>query len=282
MIVNVICAAIEAFAQMSICFGIFIKAYGREERLNKRYKILAILLICIVYVYKTINNIINIFSISVILLEIPAISIILWLIVREDFIRTVVWCLFSTMTLITLKLPILVTIGLISDGALSNTLVKNSQIWSRIVICILFIIVLAIYHKKGKFIIKHLKNLSYQRFVLLFIGAIEYLIILYIMYLGWYGFTIHTFILTLCLILMLFLLIVCLVAIIEYHIMARLNLLLKSKENNMRKDYALIDQEIERNRKINHDNKHDLEYLYNCFISLFFFALSYYFVFFIF
>ncbi len=265
MIVNVICAAIEAFAQMSICFGIFIKAYGKEERLNKSYKILTTILIIIVYASKTFNNVINVFSISVVSVEIPVIAVILWLIVREGFLRTIAWCVFSIMTFVILKLPILVIIGLISDEPLANILVRNSQVWSRIANSILLIVIFLVYYKKSEFVVKHLKKLSHQKFVLLFIGAIEYVIVIYIMNIGWHGFTIHTFILTLCLILMLFLLIVCLIVILEYHIMVRLNLLLKSKENNLKKDYALLNQEIERNRKINHDNKHDMEYLYNCF-----------------
>ena len=45
----------------------------------------------------------------------------------------------------------------------------------------------------------------------------------------------------------------------------KINSMLKSKENNMQLNYLLINQEIERNRKINHDKKHDLEFLYYCF-----------------
>ena len=47
--------------------------------------------------------------------------------------------------------------------------------------------------------------------------------------------------------------------------MVRLNHLLKSKENDMKVNYLIINNEIERNKKINHDNKHDMEYLYHCF-----------------
>ena len=265
MIVNVICAAIEAFAQMSVCIGLFIKAYGKKRKYSTLNKIIIVILFIFACTFKTLNNIKYVFSLNEILMQIPVITILLMFILNEEFLRIISWSFFSTVTMTLLKLPTLVVIGLISGGALSKTLVKNSQIWSRIVNCILFVIILVTYYKKNKFLARHLRSLSYQRIVLLFIGTIEYIIILYIMYLGWYGFTIQTFILALCLILMLFLLIICLVVILEYNIMVRLNLLLKSKENNMRKDYALINQEIESNRKINHDNKHDMEYLYNCF-----------------
>ena len=34
----------------------------------------------------------------------------------------------------------------------------------------------------------------------------------------------------------------------------------------MRENYTLLNQEIERNRKMNHDRKHDFSYLYDCFL----------------
>ena len=266
MIVNVICAAIETFIQMFVCFGVFIKAYDRKRNLSKFAKIVLFIILIIVYLCKVKANNISLISTSTILTDFPITIILIWIITGSKITKIVSWCFFSTATTILLKLPTLVIIGLVYDKSLSEmTLINNSQTWSRVINCAIFILVLIIGVKYQYFVIKYLKAMAYQRIVLLFIGAIEYLIIYYIMYIGWYGFTIQTLILTLSLIFMLFVSIVCLVVLIEYQLVTRINHLLKSKESNLRENYLLINQEINRNRRINHDKKHDFEYLYHCF-----------------
>lgn len=266
MIVNVICAAIEALAQMSICIGIFVKAYGKGRNQSILIKIATIVLFIFAYTFKTLNNIKYVFSLNEILMQFPIITILLSLIIGGEVIRAAAWGFFTTVTMALLKLPTLVIIGLTYDESLSDmVLVRNSQTWSRLVNCVINIAFFIVYIKENKFIVKHFKNMTYQRVVCVFIGGIEFAIIYYIMYLGWYGFTIHTLILTLSLIFLLFMFVVGLITILEYHIMIRINSLLMSKENSMRINYSLLNQEIERNRKINHDNKYDLQYLYHCF-----------------
>ena len=266
MIVNVICALIETFIEIFICFDIFIKAYDRRNMHNKFVKAVVCILLVIIYAFKTFSNVRNLFSISEILIELPVMVITLWIIIRAEFIRIVSWCFFNIINIMLLKLPTLVIIGVAYGESLSDlALMRNSQVWSRFVNCIIFFILYLIYIKNKNSIIKCIKSISYQQAVLLGLGSIEYIIILYIMYIGWHGFTIQTFILTLCLILMLFMFIVCLLILLEYQIIIRMNHLLKSKENSMRTNYTLINHEIERNRKINHDKKYDLEYLYYCF-----------------
>lgn len=266
MIVNVICAAVETFVEIAICFGLFIKAYGIDYKDNKYRKAVVSILILSWFLFKTLNNIISIFSFTAIVIVFPVMTALLWLIVRSKFTRIAAWCFFDTMSNNIIKLPTLVITGLVYNEAVSNTnLVKSTQIWAKVINGFIFIVIFVIYIKKNKVIVKHFANMPHQQTIFWFIGFIGYIIIAYVMYLGWNGFTIQTFILTICLILMLFMFIVCLIIILEYHIMIRMNNLLKSKENNIKANYLLVAQEIERNRKINHDNKHDLEYLYHCF-----------------
>lgn len=266
MIVNVICASIETFIEMSICIGIFVKAYGIEQKFNKYNKFGIWLFIIIIFSAKNITNVINLFSISVILAEIPVIAFLLCLITRKGFLKSVSWSCFSITTIMLLKLPTLITVGLIYNKSLYNmNLINNSQIWSRVVNNIILIFLFIACIRKINFIVKCLKDIPYSNIVLLFVGVIEYIIAYYVMCIGWYGFTIQTLILTLCLIFMMFLSIVCLIVLLEYQLIVRTNRLLKAKENNMKLNYSLINREIETNRKINHDKKYDLDYLYYCF-----------------
>lgn len=264
MIVNVVCALIETFIEMSICIGISVKAYGCKSNANRFLRIVITSLLCFNFVIKAFNNIVSIYSISAILTDFLITVILLCVIIRKEILRIISWSLFSTVNIEFLKLPMLVIIGIIYDETLSEmNLINNSQNWSRVINCIIFILLFIVCIKYNKPIIKYL-GMEHQRIVMLFVGCIEYLIIMYIVFIGWNGFTIHTFILTLCLIVMLFLLIVCLIVLLEYQMVIRINRLLKAKEHNMKINYSLISQEIERNRKINHDNKYDFEYLYHC------------------
>ena len=265
MIVNVICAAIETFVQMITYISIFVNAYGGNNKRNKFTQIYIGIFAVIVYLSLMYNNVLDLFSISAVLTDFFMITALLWMIIRRELTRIIACCFFITISILIIKLPILVIIGIIYDKSLSETIIYNYPIWTRVLICVIFILLYVMYVKHKKAFIWYFKRISHQRAVLFFVGSVEYIIVFYIMNIGWYGFTIHTFILTICLIFMLFMLIVCLLIIIEYKVIARINHLLKSKENSMRQNYALINQEIERNRKINHDNKHDLEYLYNCF-----------------
>lgn len=266
MIVNVVCALIETLVQMYICLGIYIMAYRKEEKVNFLTKVIVLMLFAFAFLFKTLNNIQYAFSVSAIFTDIPVITMALLVTIKLEFLQIVIWSFFSTITVVIIKLPILVITGLICNEPLADmNLVKNNQPWSRVISCLIFLIIFLICIKENNLIVKYLKNATHQRAMMLLIGGIEYIITLYIMYLGWHGFTVQTFIITICLMLMLFMLIVCLVVMLEYQIVVRWNHLLKAKENSMKMNYVLINNEIERNRKINHDNKHDLEYLYYCF-----------------
>ena len=216
MIVNVICAAIETFIQMFVCFEIFIRAYNERIYFRKFSKIIIKILFVIWYIFKTRNNIVNLFSISAVLIEIPVMIILFWVVIGKDFTRIVAWSCFSTTTVILIKFPTLITIGLIYNKSLSDmNLINNSQTWSRVVNCLIFIFLFLLYIAKRDLIIKYIKSIIYQRSILLFVSIIEYIIIYYIMCLGWYGFNIQTLILTICLIFILFMIIVFLIILFE-------------------------------------------------------------------
>lgn len=56
------------------------------------------------------------------------------------------------------------------------------------------------------------------------------------------------------------------VTMLEYQLIRKNEQRMEAKESSFKENYALLNQEIEYNRKINHDTKHDFSYLYDCFL----------------
>ena len=265
MIWNIIYSGIETLAQMVISFGIFNEVYGIKQKCNKFYKIMLVTLLVAVYLFKTYANSICILSINSIPMSFLIDAFVLRVLVGPKFSRIIPWYIFYQSTYMLLKLPILIINGLCSENSLSEIdLINNPPIWTKMISCFIFAVLLIIYEVKKEEVNKIFANISYQRLFFSLIGIIEYILLFYILNMSWESFSIHTLILTISLILLLFMTILSLIVALEYQMMVRVNHLLRSKENSMQANYELISQEIERNRKINHDKKYDLDFLYHC------------------
>ena len=116
----------------------------------------------------------------------------------------------------------LILSGLIYGMSLSEHLIGNVHSWAIYTNCSILILLFIICVKGKEKISWYLKESPHLQAGLILTGFLEGVITIYIMNIGWEGFTIHMLIFTFCLILVLFLVIIILSVLYEYNRMVRI------------------------------------------------------------
>lgn len=263
MALNRFCVIVEVFVEVFLELWIFVQTYGSRRKWGKEA---GAVIAAGLFLWFSHNSIVRpvLLSTSDAFFDIPIYTIVLWIITGSGIARIFAWCFFCFWTYTLIKLPVLILSGLIYGMSLSQHLIGNVHLWAVYTNCSILILLFIICVKGKEKISWYLKESPHLQAGLILTGFLEGVITIYIMNIGWEGFTIHMLIFTFCLILVLFLVIIILSVLYEYNKMVRIHNLLKVTENNLQFNYKIIRQEMETNRKQNHDIRHDWKYLLSC------------------
>lgn len=256
---------IEIFFQMLCGLGIFIEAYGADSSHKKWTKWILAIFLLLNFEADVRNNTRCLISTSNFLLEVPIISLWLWAWTKKTISRVFGWTVFYKATCLLLKMPALILGGIVYGTGLGDTN-QNPIVWEMLVNIGIIIGVYLLSRKYRVLIISFLKQMVHQRVILCGIGALEFAVVIYLMNLGVEQFSFSIFIMACVFIICLLLMMILSVTTMEYQLICKNRQMMESKESSLRENYILLNQEIERNRKMNHDRKHDFSYLYDCFL----------------
>ena len=256
---------IEIFFQMLCGLGIFIEAYGTDVSHKKWTKWILVLFLILDFDSNVRNNTRCLISTSNFLIEVPVISLWLWGWTKTSLSRVSAWTVFYLATCLLLKMPVLILGGIVYGTGLGDTNL-NPLPWEMLTNIGIIISVYLLSRKYRTRIISFLQQMLHQRVILSGIGVLEFAVVIYLMNLGVERFSVTIFIMACVFIICLLLAMILSVTTMEYQLICKNKQMMESKESSLRENYTLLNQEIERNRKMNHDRKHDFSYLYDCFL----------------
>lgn len=256
---------IEILFQMLCGLGIFIEAYGVDSSHKKWTKWILVILLLLDFETNVRNNTGCLISTSNFLIEVPLISLWLWAWTKTSLSRVFAWTVFYKATGLLLKMPVLILGGIVYGTGLGDTNL-NPYPWEILINIGIIISVYLLSRKYRTRIISFLQQMLHQRIILSGIGVLEFAVVIYLMNLGVEKFSFSIFIMACVFIICLLLVMILSVTTMEYQLICKNRQMMESKESSLRENYTLLNQEIERNRKMNHDRKHDFSYLYDCFL----------------
>lgn len=256
---------IEIFFQTLCGMGIFIKAYGADSSHKKWIKWVLVIFLLLNFEADVRNNTRCLISTSYFPLDVPIIGIWLWGWTKTSISRVFAWTVFYKATGLLLKMPVLILGGIVYETGLGDTNL-NPHLWEMLINIGIIVSVYLLSRKYRTRIISFLQQMPHQRASLSGIGVIEFVVVIYLMNLGAEQFSFSIFIMACVFIICLLLVVILSVTTMEYQLICKNKQMMESKESSLRENYALLNQEIERNRKMNHDRKHDFSYLYDCFL----------------
>ena len=256
---------IEILFQTLCGLGIFIEAYGTDVSHKKWTKWILVLFLILDFDSNVRNNTRCLISTSNFLIEVPVISLWLWGWTQTSLSRVSAWTVFYLATCLLLKMPVLILGGIVYGTGLGDTNL-NPYPWEMLINIGIIISVYLLSRKYRTRIISFLRQMPHQRAILSGIGALGFAVVIYLMNLGVERFSASIFIMACVFIICLLLAMILSVTTMEYQLICKNKQMMESKESSLRENYTLLSQEIERNRKINHDRKHDFSYLYDCFL----------------
>ena len=256
---------IEILFQMLCGLGIFIEAYGMDVSHKKWTKWILILFLMLDFESIVRDNTRCLISTSAYPLDVPIITLWLWAWTKTSLSRVFAWTVFYEATGLLLKMPVLILGGIVYRTGLGDTNL-NPYPWEMLINIGIIISVYLLSRKYRTRIISFLRQMPHQRVILSGIGALEFAVVIYLMNLGVERFSVSIFIMACVFIICLLLVVILSVTTMEYQLICKNKQMMESKESSLRENYTLLNQEIERNRKMNHDRKHDFSYLYDCFL----------------
>ena len=256
---------IEILFQTLCGLGIFIEAYGADVSHKKWEKAVLVFLMVIQFNLKIDTNYRCLISTSAYPLVVPIITLWLWAWTKTSLSRVFAWTVFYEATGLLLKMPVLILGGIVYRTGLGDTNL-NPYPWEMLINTGIIVSVYLLSWKYRTRIISFLRQMPHQRAILSGIGALEFAVVIYLMNLGVERFSVTIFIMACVFIICLLLAMILSVTTMEYQLICKNKQMMESKESSLRENYTLLNQEIERNRKMNHDRKHDFSYLYDCFL----------------
>lgn len=256
---------IEILFQTLCGLGIFIEAYGTDVSHKKWTKWILVLFLILDFDSNVRNNTRCLISTSAYPLVVPIITLWLWAWTKTSLSRVFAWTVFYEATGLLLKMPVLILGGMVYETGLGDTNL-NPYPWEMLINIGIIISVYLLSRKYRTRILSFLRQMPHQRAILSGIGALEFAVVIYLMNLGVERFSVTIFIMACVFIICLLLAMILSVTTMEYQLICKNKQMMESKESSLRENYTLLNQEIERNRKMNHDRKHDFSYLYDCFL----------------
>lgn len=247
-----------------ICIGGYALLHENERKTQKKWSMICFTLVIVLFSILDIWNyslsIVNTFE--TILAGIWQ-GIILLLYTKKNPFKVFGWTFFINGMWLVLSVPIVLVKGLIIGKGIDANLYPD--IWWVLIRLVLIGCLVGICINKKDFFISLKK--SYQKHetsIYYFFIVFEWVTAIYIMNIAIDKVKSSTLILSFVMIICMALLLLILLVKNQYIYAEKERNLYESKEKSLRSDYELLSEELRKNRKINHDHKYDLNYLYTC------------------
>ena len=247
-----------------ICIGGYVLLHESERKTQKKWSMICFTLVIVLFSILDIWNyslsIVNTFE--TILAGIWQ-GIIFLLYTKKNPFKVFGWTFFINGIWLVLSVPIVLVRGLIIGKGIDANLYPD--IWWVLIRLVLIGCLVGICINKKDFFISLKK--SYQKHetsIYYFFIVFEWVTAIYIMNIAINKVKSSTLILSFAMIICMALLLLILLVKNQYIYAEKERNLYESKEKSLRSDYELLSEELRKNRKINHDHKYDLNYLYTC------------------
>lgn len=254
----------EILLQMGLGVGIFLRIYGGDRK-RKRTDWLLIAFMLWFYGMTVKNYAGSLISTAAVIITtvVETLWLALWL--RGHIRRAFCWFLFYNCIIMLLEMPALLFSGLVKNGTLEEMNGEPNLLGSFLKL-LLLLFLCGIYWHWRKEAEQFLTDIMEKRAWLFFLfGLLGELLTVYLLSLVWYQFNSWALVMNLVLVLCMALGLIAALVWRQYAVAERENRMYLSRENMLQADYELIRREQEKNRRINHDHRYDLTYLYDCF-----------------
>lgn len=253
----------EVIFQMILSIGIYIYIY-EDECKRKEPNRLFLLVLIVIFIMEVYNNLLMLVSTDGMLFFTILESIWLLIWTKKRFSTVFIWNFFENSTIFLMKMPAVILQGILSEGGLIAVNYRPNLCGVIIKVLTLFCVMLLTLYivKRIKLILK--KILNNGNIFFFSFGLIEYCLAVYLLRLVWIDFNSTILLLNLFIICCIVLCMISIFIWIQFKNKERqyeLNIL---KEKMLQANYVRILEEQVRNKKINHDYKFILAYLYNC------------------
>ena len=247
--------------------GMFLRAFGSNEDLGKVKKYVLVLLIFTNWLLGTYNATMCVFSISVTWFHIIVESIWLCGWSGKTFKLTFCWCTFYKWLFVVTKTPVLIISGLVQHEAVAR-IINHQNRWTALTeFCItlgLWLFSQKYCIEKCKFVKETLEKYGYLFFLL---GFGEYIGVSYLIDILHVEFEMYALVMMGIMILMFTAFMAIIIVYMQYQWNEKEKQMILSRERILESNYVMVKQEQEINRKNIHDQRHELDYLYHCFLE---------------
>lgn len=260
-------AGLEVLLQMVTGLGMFLRAFGSNEDVGKVKKNSLVAGLLIIWLLETYNATMCLFSILATWIHIVLESIWLWGWSKRKLNLTFFWCMFYKWLFVVTKIPVLIVSGLIQHRTVEQVINAQNR-WTALAEFYITLCLWELYRYFGERINKFLQNIiqKYGR-LLCGIGFCEFLGALYLIDVLDVEFEFYALVMAIIMMLMLMAFMAVIIIYMQYKRNEREKQMVLSRERILESNYAVLKQEQETNRKNIHDHRHELIYLYHCFLE---------------
>lgn len=260
-----IVVGVEILLQMVLGLGIFLRIYGTGGRRYRWRDWFLVLLIAAFYALTVRNYTYSLISTSAVITMtiVETLWLTLWL---GGHIRSALcWCLFYNCMVMLLEMPILIISGVLQNGTLGDVNNQPELIECSLKLLLLILLSWGYWRWRDKIEYFLASVMKKKMWLLFFFGLLEEIIAIYLMNLVYFQFSEWALVMNLVLVLCMVLGLIVALIWTQYIVVERENRMYLSNERMLQTEYELIRKEQEKSRKINHDHRYDLTYLYDCF-----------------
>lgn len=260
-------AGLEVFLQMSVGLGMFLRAFGCNEELGKVKKVALLLGLLIIWLLGTYNATMCLLSASVTWFLTFLESIWLWQWSGRPLKKAFFWCIFYKWFFVVTKTPVLVICGLIRHEVVAR-IINHQNEWTALFELGITISIWLIYRNYCSGKDAFLKSVIGKHYYLLFVvGLGEYIGVSYLIDILNIEFEIYALVMVVIMMLLLIAFMAIIIIYMRFQRNEREKQMILSRERILENNYAMLKQEQEINRKSIHDHRHELDYLYCCFVE---------------
>lgn len=260
-----IVVGVEILLQMALGLGIFLRIYGDGCRRRKWTDWILIFFIILFYgmTVKTYAGSVISTGATIVMAIVEALWLAMWL--RGCVKSALCWCFFYNCMIMLLEMPILIFCGLAKTGTLEEMNGEPNLLGSFLKMLLLLFLCVMYWYWGRKVELFLVAVMDKRMWILFLFGLLGMGFTIYLFDLVWYEFSSWALTMNFILVLCMFLGLLAALVWTQYIVVERENRMYLSRERILQADYELIKKEQEKNRKISHDHRYDLAYLYDCF-----------------
>lgn len=263
-ILRIIMVVLTVAMENSLCLGGYGLLYGLDWSRRKKWSKVCFVAVIILFSVLDIWN----FSLSIVnTFETLLAGVLQWLVLlvytRKQPIRILGWTFLVNGAWMALSVPIVLIRGMVIGKGIDANLYPDIY-WVAVRLILIGIIAWICVHKKDDIVFLVRSCRKYDFVIYYIFISLEWVTAIYVMNVAVDQVKSSTLVLSFVLVFCIILLLVFLLIRNQYVFAEKEKHLYESKEKLLRSDYELLREELNRNRKINHDHKYDLNYLYTC------------------